>query len=634
MARTSVLVALLLGLAAGAAGAPARHPKTLIVAADGSGDFRTVQSAIDAAPSNSRARVVIRIRPGTYAQRVVVPPDKPFLTLAGDDPRTTIITGNLHAGLPGPNGRPLGTFQTPTVFIQANDFTAENLTFQNTAGPHGQAVALTILGDRGVFRNCRFLGYQDTLLAQAGRQYFDRCYIEGAVDFIFGGSAAWFDHCTIHVIGNGYITAPNTPEDQKYGYVFSHCRIDGQPGVKTYLSRPWRPWGATVYLHTWMSAVVRPGGWNDWAHADRRTTARYGEYRSSGPGGNPAARASWVRPMSAREAKMFTIESVLAGLDGWNPRRGTVRSAIRISRPAGLATAAKISAGSVWLAAVVRRDGGDVRLAWSRDGYRWTIFGAPLPGSGDVRRLVRGPDGAFYLLWAVGRRGDTGFHYAFSRDLVHWSQPRYVDIMASRDALNLESPEAFYNPAAQHFVVAWSSTLGGNAIQSFQEPVDDNPRVWFATTRDFETFSAPRLLFDNNYSVNDAVLVHLQTRYALVHADSSGQAEDLRVAFSRQPAGPWGPSSDAFSEHGVECPSVIRSGEEWWIYDVNTRSGAPGLLRTRDFWTFVDDAGALRFPAGYHAVSVIEAPRSAVPRQAVDVGEHEAHVIATMLPAM
>ncbi len=156
------------------------------------------------------------------------------------------------------------TFATPTVFIQANDFTAENLTFANSAGAVGQAVALTIMGDRGIFRNCRFLGYQDTLLPQAGRQYFDRCYIEGATDFIFGGSAAYFDHCTIHATGNGYLTAANTPKDQRYGYVFDHCKIDGAENVTTYLGRPWRPYAATVFLNSEISNVVRPQGWNNW----------------------------------------------------------------------------------------------------------------------------------------------------------------------------------------------------------------------------------------------------------------------------------------------------------------------------------------------------------------------------------
>src|SRR5215471_1055763 len=219
------------------------------VAADGSGQFKTVQAA---APHS-----VIRIKPSTYKERVLVPPGKPFLTFRGDDAAATVITFDRHAGLPGADGKPINTFDTPTVFIQADDFTAERITFQNTSARQGQAVALTIMGDRGVFRDCRFLGYQDTLLAQAGRQYFERCYIAGATDFIFGGSAAWFEDCTIHATANGYLTAANTTKDQHYGYVFHRCKITGAPNVRTFLGRPWRPWAATVFLDTEMSDAVR-----------------------------------------------------------------------------------------------------------------------------------------------------------------------------------------------------------------------------------------------------------------------------------------------------------------------------------------------------------------------------------------
>ena len=174
-------------LCAGARG----QAREITVAADGSGQFTSVQKAVDSAPSHSRERSVIHIKPGIYRERVTVPPDKTFLTLHGDDAMTTVITFDMHP-MPNPNGgRALITFDTPTVFIQANDFTAENITFENSAGRQGQALALTIMSDRGVFRYCRFLGFQDTLLAQAGRQYFDHCYIQGATDFIFGGSAAY-----------------------------------------------------------------------------------------------------------------------------------------------------------------------------------------------------------------------------------------------------------------------------------------------------------------------------------------------------------------------------------------------------------------------------------------------------------
>ncbi|MEI9974751.1 MAG: pectinesterase family protein [Ignavibacteriota bacterium] len=214
----------------------------------------------------------------------------------------------------------------PTVFVQANDFTAENVTFANTAGNVGQAVALTIMGDRGVFRNCRFLGYQDTLLPQAGRQYFDRCYIEGATDFIFGGSAAYFDRCIIHATANGYLTAANTTKDQRYGYVFDHCQITGAPNVKTYLGRPWRPYAATVFLNSEISDAVRPQGWNNWNDPTREKTVRYAEYPAA------ASRVPWAKALTEAEAAQFTIENVLGGIDGWNPKTGAAGHAIRITQ--------------------------------------------------------------------------------------------------------------------------------------------------------------------------------------------------------------------------------------------------------------------------------------------------------------
>ena len=186
---------------------------------------------------------------------------------------------------------PLITFDTPTVFIQADDFAAENITFENSAGRQGQALALTIMSDRGVFRYCRFLGFQDTLLAQAGRQYFDHCYIQGATDFIFGGSAAYFDHCEIHVTASGYIAAANTPKDQQLRLRFFALEDHGRAGALTYLGRPWRAYAATVFLNTEMSSNVRPAGWNNWNDPAKEKTARYAEYAEHRRGRRARARA-------------------------------------------------------------------------------------------------------------------------------------------------------------------------------------------------------------------------------------------------------------------------------------------------------------------------------------------------------
>jgi pectinesterase len=195
------------------------------------------------------------------------------------------------------------------------------MTIANSAGPVGQALALRVDGDRVQFRNCRFLGWQDTILLNRGRQYFKDCYIEGHVDFIFGGATAFFENCHIHCLRNGYITAASTPADQAYGFVFRDSRITGEPDVKTYLGRPWRPYAMTVFINTEMSDVVRPEGWNNWRDPSREQTVRYGEHNSTGPGANLEERVDWAKQISANEAAKFTVEAVLGGEDEWKPGR-------------------------------------------------------------------------------------------------------------------------------------------------------------------------------------------------------------------------------------------------------------------------------------------------------------------------
>ena len=293
------------------------------VAPNGDGQFKSLQDAINAAPQRtSRTKPwVIHVKPGVYKELIYVQREKRFISLIGDDPTKTILTYNLHANMPGPDGKIIGTFRTASTYIDADDFTAENLTFENSAGPVGQALAIRIEGDRVAFRNCRFLGWQDTILANRGRHYFEGCYIAGHVDFIFGGATAFFESCHIHCLRNGYITAASTPTEQPFGFVFSHCKITGEStDVNTYLGRPWRDFANVIFLNTEMSEVVRPVGWHNWDKPGREKTSRYAEFKSAGPGGQKAARVSWSRQLSAAEASSITSEKVLRGVDGWNPK--------------------------------------------------------------------------------------------------------------------------------------------------------------------------------------------------------------------------------------------------------------------------------------------------------------------------
>ncbi len=292
----------------------------LFVAADGSAQFKTVQEAIMAVPMGSASNhVLIHIKPGTYKELIYVQREKRFFHLLGENPETTVLTFDLNANIKGPNDKPIGTFQTPSTTIDAEDFTAENITFENSAGAVCQALAIRVDGDRAVFRNCRFLGWQDTILLNRGRQYFENCFVQGHVDFIFGGATAFFEKCHIHCLKNGYITAASSPENQAYGFVFSHGKITGEPGARTYLGRPWRIYASTIFLNTEMSDVVRPEGWHNWNKPEAEKTVRYAEFHNTGPGADPKSRAPWVKQLTADESKKLTVENVLQGTDGWNP---------------------------------------------------------------------------------------------------------------------------------------------------------------------------------------------------------------------------------------------------------------------------------------------------------------------------
>jgi len=283
----------------------------LVVAADGSGQFRTVQAAIDAAPSQSARPVVIRLKPGVYHEKVVVPATKPHLVLRGDDAARTVITYADHVGANG-----ISTPTSYSVLVRANDFAAENVTFENAAGyTAGQAVALHVEADRATFRHCRLVGNQDVLFLALGgtRQYFRDCYIEGTTDFIFGASTAVFGHCVIKSKKNSFVTAASTPAGQAYGFVFLDCKLAADTALakKVYLGRPWRPNAKVVYLGCKLGDHIVPAGWDNWKNPDNEKTAYYAEYRSTGPGANPTGRVPWAHQLTAQEAKQYTLKRIL-----------------------------------------------------------------------------------------------------------------------------------------------------------------------------------------------------------------------------------------------------------------------------------------------------------------------------------
>jgi pectinesterase len=294
--------------------------KKLIVAKDGSGNFTTVQDALNAVPEGNQQPVTIYIKKGIYKEVVIVDATKSFIKLVGEDSAQTVITYNNHAGTRLPNGDTLNTWTCASVFVYGNDFSAENITFQNNAGfTAGQAVALRIEGNRASFKSCRFIGFQDVLfLSGSGvKHYFKNCYIEGTTDFIFGAATAVFDHCHIHSKKNSHVTAASTNSIIPFGFVFFNCKLTADNQInKVSLGRPWTPTASVAYINCWMDKHIQPEGWNNWKNLANETTARYAEYNSSGPGANPAARVKWARQLTDEEAKKYTLKNILGS---WEP---------------------------------------------------------------------------------------------------------------------------------------------------------------------------------------------------------------------------------------------------------------------------------------------------------------------------
>lgn len=324
-------------------------------------EFHSIQEAIATIPKDNKERVTVFLRKGTYNEKIVI--DRPFVTLEGEDVEETVITYDDYALMLMEDGSKRGTFRTPTVFIDADDFIAKNILFENSAGygrEVGQALALYVDGDRIIFDNCYMIASQDTLFTaplpptayqiggftgpkefserKNGRHFYHNCFIRGDVDFIFGGATAYFEDCEIFSQKTdtlppalntadqktyGYITAASTPEGLPYGYVFNHCTLTSNcPKKSVYLGRPWRSFAKTIFMNCELGEHIKDEGWHDWNKADAHDTIFYAEYNNTGAGAEAAAlgkRASFSKQLTTEEAKDFTKEKVLAGNDGWNP---------------------------------------------------------------------------------------------------------------------------------------------------------------------------------------------------------------------------------------------------------------------------------------------------------------------------
>lgn len=300
-----------------------------VVDCNGSGDFTTIQACFDALPSKPVQWRTVRILPGTYREKVTLDVYKDKVRILGNEQAETRIVWDDYSGK-SVDGRELTTYDSYTMSIQADDVYMENLVIGNDAGRVGQAVALETRGDRIHLYRCTLVGDQDTFFARGyvSRVYVEKCFIEGTTDFIFGPSIVLFDDCRIHCKADSFITAASTTERNRYGFVFSRCRVTAAEGVtKVYLGRPWKSTARTVWLECEFPAAIRSEGWRDWHDAARKGDVYYAEWGCTGPGADRSGRVGWSRELTCEEAgadympaKIFAKKTGSEQFrDDWNP---------------------------------------------------------------------------------------------------------------------------------------------------------------------------------------------------------------------------------------------------------------------------------------------------------------------------
>jgi len=293
----------------------------IVVSKDGSGNYKTVQEALNMVPLNNKKSIIIFVKNGLYQEKLRLDSNKNHVTLIGEDRFQTILTFDDHTGKTSAAGKNIDTRSSYSFLVLADNFKAENITFRNDAGfTAGQAVALEVRGDKAIFTNCRIIGNQDILFlnSEKSRQYYQNCYIEGTTDFIFGSATVWFEQCHIHSKKNSHITAASTPQNHPFGFVFDNCVLTGDSLIHSAsLGRPWRPYANVIYMHCYIGQQIRAEGWSKWNNQENFQLARFAEYQNYGPNANPAARVSWSKQLTDEEAKKTTIKTVLGN---WNPK--------------------------------------------------------------------------------------------------------------------------------------------------------------------------------------------------------------------------------------------------------------------------------------------------------------------------
>ncbi|MCM1491248.1 MAG: pectinesterase family protein [Muribaculum sp.] len=295
-----------------------KYSSTIVVAADGSGDYATIGEALKKLKGDSEDPVRIYVKNGVYNEKILINYTINNLTLEGESREGTIISNGDYASLNN-----MGTSGSYTLRVDGNNVTVKNLTIENTAGRVGQAVALHTTGDKIHVKNCSITGNQDTLYASGrnARNLYEDCYIDGTVDFIFGAATALFRNCHIHAKGNGYLTAASTAVDNPVGYVFHKCKVTAaEEAVKVHLGRTWRPYASTFFIECELPEAIVPEGWHNWGKVENESTARYGEYKCTGPGAKEDKRVGWRKTLSDMEAASMTDPAIIfRSVSSWMP---------------------------------------------------------------------------------------------------------------------------------------------------------------------------------------------------------------------------------------------------------------------------------------------------------------------------
>jgi len=287
-----------------------------------------------------------------------------------------------------------------------------------------------------------------------------------------------------------------------------------------------------------------------------------------------------------------------------------------------LMAALPLSAKDIYVSTSFREPANEgLRFVYSRDGVRWDsiqgTFLTPQVGKQKVMRdpsIAQGPDGTFHLVWTCSWKGDPGFGYSSSKDLIHWTRQRFIKVMDDPTTVNVWAPELFYDDVKRQFMVVWASCVPGK-FPDYLEDHYNNHRLYYATTKDFKTFSKAKLLIDPGFSCIDATLLKRGPKdYVMVLKDNSRKQRNIKVAFSQSPYGPWSKASEAFTGMYSEGPSTAYAGGWYYIYYDSYRQKIYGAARTKDFKQFQDQTGTVRFPVGHKHGTVFMADEKIVER--------------------